>query len=114
MGTTENPLSTSKLSTSDDRISIKIPKKAKIYEYLNVDNRQDDRPVWERLDALYAQAEHNKEEFAVTLYDDFVQRITIFFPDKLDQLNKLRPLIIKHLLKGDPLDDSYYEMIREL
>lgn len=114
METAQNCMSTCTQAEIDDRITIKLPKKAKLYQYLYVDNTHDKRPIWEQLDALFAQAEHNKEEFAITLYDDFIQRVTIFFPDKLEALNMLRPLIIKHLLKGQPLDESYYKMLQEL
>lgn len=95
-------------------MSIKIPKKSKIYEYLNGDNRQNNRPAWRRLDALLSVAEQNDEKYVISIYDEFVSRIGVFFPEKIEELNKLRPLIIKHIIRGLPLDESYYKMIREL
>jgi hypothetical protein len=112
--TGENTMSPEVLAPKDDRINVRIPKSALLYKYLSGDNPHDDRPAWQRLDALFTLAEQNKEMYAIKFYDEFVVRMTVFYPDALEDLNKLRPLIIKHILKGNPLDESYYKMLLEL
>lgn len=105
---------TSKLSTGERRKFIGIPEKAKIYDFLYGNNTIIKVPKWELLDMIYGQAEHNKEVEAIRIYDIFVKSISVYYPDKENDLNKLRPLIIKHILRGHILDESYYKEIREL
>lgn len=112
--TQEITMSPGILSPRDKRINVRIPENAKLFKYLSGDNPEDKRPTWQQLDAIFEIAEKNIEEFTIKIYDEFVVRTSVFYPEKVQQLNKLRPLIIKHILKGDPLDESYYEMIREL
>ncbi len=112
--TPEKQVSTSKVSTREGRIDVRIPKKSKIYDYLYVDTKGNNIPKWKLLDMIFEQAEQNKEQYAIKVYDMFIECVAELHPDKIEKLNKLRPLIIKHIIKGETLDESYYEMIREL
>jgi hypothetical protein len=112
--TGENIMSPGILSPTDTRINIRIPEKAQLYKYLVGDKPGDDRPAWQQLDAIFAIAQQNIELYEVKIYDEFVARMTIFHPEKMEMLNMLRPLIIKHILRGNILDEEYYNMLRKL
>jgi hypothetical protein len=112
--TGENKVGATDLAPKDIRINVRIPEKAKLFKYLTGDNRSDDRPAWKLLDAIFTIAQQNIEMYEVKIYDEFVARMTTFHPEKIEALNMLRPLIIKHILRGNMLDEEYYEMLREL
>jgi hypothetical protein len=112
--TRENTMSPEDLAPKDIRINIRIPEKAKLFKYLTGDNQVDDRPAWKQLDAIFAIAQQNIEVYEVKLYDEFVARAAIFHPEKIEALNKLRPLIIKHIFRGYLLDEEYYKLLRDL
>ncbi len=112
--TRKKPVSTSKVSTSTDRIDIRIPKKSKIYEYLYVDNPNDPRPKWQRLDAIYASSQVNKDLYAQKVIDDFLRDISELLPDKKADFADLRPLILKQIIMGIPLDKEYFEHLKKL
>lgn len=113
-GPDKNSMGPRNLGPGDDRIKLHIPKKSKIYEFLYGDNTIINIPIWRQLDMILDAANHNKDVEVIRIYDEFVKSISVFYPDKVADLNKLRPLIIKHILKGDSLDESYYKEIREL
>jgi hypothetical protein len=112
--TRENPLLPVKLSPTNDRLNLRIPKKAKLYKYLTVDNSHDDSPLWKQTDAILLAAQHNKEVFTAKIYDVFIKAVGVFYPDKIEKLNKLRPMILRHILTGDKLDESSYKDLKEL
>jgi preprotein translocase subunit SecD len=112
--TGERGVSTSKVSTHKQRIDIRIPENSKIYQYLYVDNISDNKAKWEQLDAILERAERNKDELTIKILDDFINRMGVFYPDKIEALEKLRPLIIRRILKGLPLDEAYYQDLKRL
>lgn len=106
-------MSTSKKAKSNGRLDIRIPEKSKIYEFLDVDNTIINIPIWKRLDAILALAEINRDVEAIRIYDEFVKRISVYYPDKVNELDNLRPLFLKRILRGHKLDTLYCEEIRE-
>ena len=107
-------MSTSKVSTSRDRTDIKIPKTSKIYQYLYVDTTENDTPKWRRLDALLTQAEENSADHVARIFDEFKARIGVFYPEKIPKIEKLRALILWHILWDEDLTDVYWEKLKEL
>jgi hypothetical protein len=112
--TRENPMFPVNLSPTDDRLNIRIPKKAKLHKYFTVDNQEDERPYWQQADALLLAAQYNKELFMMKLFDVFVESVGVFYPEKKEALNMLRPLIFRQILKGDKLDDNYFKDLKGL
>ena len=106
-------MSTSFLSTSDDRTTIKLPKSSKIYEYLHVDNRSPDTAAWKKLDWLLAVAMQKEEDFVIAAWEDFVRRISFFYPQKRLALDMLRPLILRAIIRGEKLSEDFWEELRK-
>lgn len=113
-GTPENPMSTSKVSTSQDRYDMRIPKTSKIYQYLHVDIPGNDTPNWRRLDALLTRAEDNSADHVSLIFEEFLARIKVFHPGKVKKIEQLRALILWHILWDEPLEETYRENIKEL
>jgi hypothetical protein len=113
-GTGKKPKDTHKMYTRDDRISIGIPKKSDTYKYLHVFRKGEAIANWEKLDLLVKIAETERQNYAIRLFDDFLKNIAYYYPDKKADINMLRPLIIRHILKGETLDNEYYKMLRDL
>lgn len=107
-------MSTSKVSTPQERIDIRIPKTSKIYQYLYVDTTGDDTPKWRRLDALVTQAEQNSGDQVSQIFEEFKARIRVFYPEKIQKIEKLRALILWHILWDEHLTDTYWEKLKEL
>lgn len=64
--------------------------------------------------SLLSQSEGNKDIEVQKIYDDFVRRTCLFYPGKELEINIVRALILKRILKGCKLEDSYYDLLREL
>lgn len=102
------------MGTTDTRMSIKIPKTAEIYDILDGDKTYININKYRLLDAILAQAQLNKEVMALRLYDMFVKSIIVFYPDKEIAFDKLRPLILRAILKGERLPMEYFFELAEL
>lgn len=113
METDGKPMSTSFLSTLDDRITIKIPKSSKICQYLDVDTKADARAKWEKLDSLLSVARINAESNGNRIFDDFVLRMGEIYPGKIPRLRNLRALILWHILHGEELPATYWQKLKE-
>jgi len=114
METSQNPVSTSKVSTSHDRIDIRIPKSSKTYQFLYVDNNGGRIPKWEQLDNLISITEKARASTAEWIIEDFILRMSNLYPDKRRRLDNLRPLILRRILRNEKLDESYFEILKEL
>lgn len=92
------------------RIDIRIPKQSRIYDYLYVDKscRDNEKPKWQRLDELLEIATQMKYDWAEKIFDEFVGRLALFYPDKRDALRKLRSLVLWQILEGEELSEEYY------
>lgn len=48
------------------------------------------------------------------IFDEFVARIGIFYPDKKDKIEKLRALILWHIIGDEELTEAYWKKLREI
>lgn len=113
-GTPGKPMSTSKLSTSDSRMTIKIPKNTKLYDFLSVDKNYIKKAKWEALEQVLEIAQQTKEDYAEKIFDEFVIRMGFFYPEKTEKLKKLRQLILWQIIMGEQLTEEYYKKLEEL
>ncbi|MDW7733708.1 MAG: hypothetical protein SCH66_14925 [Methanolobus sp.] len=97
------------------RIDIKIPKQSKLYNFLYVDNGNNtEKPKWKQLEQLLEIATQTKFEWGEKIYTEFVERMTLFFPEKSEDLQKLRGLVLWQILGGEELSETYYKNLRNL
>ena len=113
-GTRKNSMSTSKMVTSEDRFDVKIPKNSKIYQYLDVDNIDIKIPIYRRLELILDIAEQSRYDRAEEEFNRFMDTINKLYPEKAAQIEKLRALILWHILDEQELTDHYYEKLKEL
>lgn len=92
------------------RIDIKIPKQSRIYDFLYVDKscKETEKPKWQRLEELLDIATQMKYDWAEKIFDEFVGRLALFYPEKREDLKKLRSLVLWQILEGEELSDEYY------
>jgi transglutaminase-like putative cysteine protease len=102
------------VSTREERTDIRVPKSSKIHHFLYVDTKGDSIPKWRLLDALLTKAEENSEDQAARIFDAFVSSIAAFYPEKKERIEKLRALILWHILEGEDLAEEYWRNLREL
>lgn len=102
------------MSTSHERIDIRIPKNSRIYEYLYVDTSSLDSAAWKRLDRLLAVASQKEQDMILFAWEDFVRRISFFYPEKRKRLDQLRALIYRKIILCEELSEEYWEEIRKL
>jgi len=115
-GDKEKTVSTSKVSTSKGRFDMRIPKNTKLYEFLSVDKKEYNcrEPAWKKLEDMLIIAEQTRDEWAEKIFEEFIIRMNIFFPDKTEKLRKLRQLVFWQILSGEELTDAYYESLKKL
>lgn len=105
---------------SDDRIKIGIPKNTRLYDFvLGYEKRikiagDANIPAWKKLDELVGIVEQTREEWAERIFEEFIIRMGVFYPEKTEKLRKLRQLIIWQILDGEELADAYYTSLKTL
>lgn len=112
-GTRKSNVYPQKRETTNIRTNIKIPKKSKTHAYLWGDNHNGNMPAWERLDAILAQAQLNRELNAKRMYDAFVAGISVYYPGKETAFALLWPHIYRHIILGELLNINYYMELSE-
>lgn len=114
METVEKPLSPLILSPSKERMTIKIPKKSKIFRLLEGDKDTNKLAYWEKLDRLVTIADLAEEEMADRLFNEFLVRMELYYPDKIEKLKTLRALILYRIICGEELPEKYYKILEKL
>lgn len=112
--TQENTMSTPKMSTSDERIDIRIPKNSEIFRFLYVDNKQTRLSKWRQLDNLVRIAIETREDLAERCFDEFVIRLGMLYPEKIENIKKIKQLILWQILNGEELTEAYYDALKKL
>lgn len=95
---------------------VRIPKSTKLHDYLYGHEQKYNcrQPAWRKLEDLLNIAEQTRDEWAEKIFDEFIIRMTVFFPEKIESLKKLRQLVIWQILRGEELTDAYYESLKKL
>lgn len=96
------------------RITIQIPKGTDIHDFLYITHERTPGSKWEILNQVIKQLPKSKEERVISAYDNFIKTIIELYPEKKQQLELLRPLIIKKIIGGCELDDWYYEELKKI
>lgn len=96
---------------NNDRIKVNIPKGTDIYEFLL---KNDNISRWKVLDMVIKQLPKSKEDRSVLIFNDFVERLSELYPETKADLEKLRPLIFKCIIKKEPLDAWYFEELKKI
>jgi len=90
----------------ETRMQLKIPKESMINDFID---RTSKIPLYKQIEKYIIAAEANKKQYSIQIYDEFVMRISIFYPEKRLTFDKLRPYIFRHILNGEVLNKDYYE-----
>lgn len=94
-----------------ERKMIQIPADTEIYNFLN---KNDNLPYWKRLELMLSQFPKTKEERSVLVFEEFVEKMSQLYPECKEQLEFLRPLILKRIMKKETLESWYYEDLKKL
>lgn len=115
-GQEENSMIPKVLVPSGARIRLHIPNNTKLYEFLNgTKNKYNyQEPAWKKLEDMLIIAQQSKDEWAEKIFEEFIIRMNLFFPDKTEKLRKLRQLVIWQIIDGEELTDAYYESLKKL
>lgn len=92
-------------------VTWKIPLGSDIHKL--VENNPDSTP-WKTLTGLLEHQPKSKEEQSIKLFEQFIEDINKLYPGSNDKLEQLRPLIFIKLLKNTDIDDSYYNLLKDL
>jgi hypothetical protein len=111
---TENTLVPSNLVPDEAQIKFRLLKSDQLYEYFcGTTNNGNSSTHYEKVSQLYNAAKQNIDACDKEDMDTFISRVGRRHPDKLNELNLLRPQILRKILKGDKLDDDYYERLKK-
>jgi hypothetical protein len=115
-GQVENRMYPEVLGTSGARIKVHIPKNTRLYDFLNVPkNKYNCRePAWKKLEDMMIIAQQSKDEWAEKIFEEFIIRMNLFFPDKTEKLRRIRQLVIWQILGGEELTEAYYESLKKM
>ncbi|MDW7725814.1 MAG: hypothetical protein SCH70_01675 [Candidatus Methanoperedens sp.] len=98
-----------KKTNKSKRTTIAIPEGTKIYKFIQKNNNI---PHWKILDNLVRQLPVSKEERAINIFEDFVERMSDLYPECEKSFDMLRPLIFKQIIKKESIE-SYYEELKK-
>lgn len=90
---------------------VQIPEGEECYDFLFVENENSSLPKYKLLNDLVRQRPKSKEERAIGACDNLISTLSELYPNKKTKLQLLRPLIIRKILKGESLGESYYEAL---
>lgn len=79
-------------------IEIKIPMDSELYEFIE----------------MYERTPPHKTIEQMVLFSNYVSNIKKTFPDRVHNIECLRPLVYKILLGGKELNDEYFEKLKKL
>jgi hypothetical protein len=102
------------MSTTHDRVDIRIPKNSELYEYLYVDTTEAHIANWVKMERLLKIAQIREEEILHEIWLDFEERILRIRPELTTKIEMLRPLIFRRFLRNDQLSEDYYDDLRKL
>lgn len=94
-----------------ERKMIQIPVDTEIYKFLE---NNDDLPYWKRLEQILNQFPKTKDDRSVLIFEEFVEKISELCPECKEQLEFLRPLILRRFMKKETLEPWYYEGLMKL
>ena len=107
-------MDTSKMYPDDERINIKIPKNSKIYQFLYGYKTTIKNPIYSQLDLILDIATQTRYDRVEEEFNRFMDTINKLYPEKAHKIEKLRALILWHILDEQELTDYYYEKLKEL
>lgn len=93
------------------RVTVQIPIGTAVHEYLLKNNNVTQ---WQLLDELVNQTPKSKEERALLVFEEFVEKMSQLCPECKKQIEFLRPLILRRIMKKETLDSWYYEDLKKL
>ena len=79
--------------------SVEIPMNSEVWEF--VGRYEHDTPPWKTISTAI-------------VYNEFVKSVKKMFPEKISELEQLRPLVYKILLGGKDLPDEYFNRLKKL
>lgn len=91
-----------------DRTTIHIPRDSKLWKIATEGDKS--KPKWQKIEERIV----DREDEAEKIFEEFVARISVIYPEKKEKLKELRALILWQILCGDGLTDAYYEKLKKL
>lgn len=92
------------------RKMIQIPVDSEINKFLE---NNDGLPYWKKLEQMLRQFPQTKEERIVVIFEEFVEKMSKLCPECKEQIEFLRPLILKHIIKKEMLESWYYDDLKK-
>lgn len=104
------------VGTLESTTKVRIPKSTKLHDYLYGHEQKYNcrEPAWKKLEELLNIAEQSRDEWAEKIFEEFIIRMNLFFPEKTEMLRKIRQLVIWQILDGEELTEAYYESLKKL
>lgn len=101
------------------RMMVGIPEGTEIHTFLKNNGKISQ---WELLNNLVITIPKSKEDRAVKHFDDFVTAMSELYPEKKESFEKLKPLVIRQIVRKNtgidgeynPLSESYFEELKKL
>ena len=100
-------------------VTIKIPASSGTNKLIEAGPRV---AAWKIIEEVVVNQPKTKHERAINLYEKFIEEIDILYPGHKNEMNFLRGLIFKRILKLSTCDESenlylndeYYEILKKL
>jgi len=96
----------------ENRTTVHVPKDSKLYEFLKKCDRSKSK--WEHIEDVLNKEPETREDWAEKIFQEFVARMTVFYPEKKEKLKELWALVIYKIIYDEPLNEEYYEKLKKL
>ncbi len=90
-----------------DRTTLHVPRDSKLWKIASEGN--DSKPKWQKIEERII----DREDWAVKIFEEFVARMSVYYPEKKEKLKELRALILWRILNEEDLPDAYYEKLKK-
>lgn len=91
-----------------DRTTLHVPRDSKLWKIAS--EGDNSKPKWQKIEERII----DREDWAEKIFEEFVARISVLYPEKKEKLKELRALILWQILDGEELTDVYYEKLKKL
>lgn len=93
-----------------DRTTLHIPRDSKLFEIIS--KMDSSIPKWKGIEDRII--ENDREKWAEMIFDEFVARMSVYYPEKKEMLQKLWGIVIWKVIYGEQLKEEYIEEIEKL
>jgi hypothetical protein len=92
------------------RTSLHVPTDSKLFKIIS--ETESKEPKWKLIEDRLLETD--RDELCELIFNEFVSRLCLFYPEKKEKLMKLYGLVMLKIIYGDKLKEAYIKEIEKI